>query len=59
MHCMSNTSKGVIIITRYNAAYPHALHARHGSERPERSQCPHGSEGLDAPRPQQRGSEVD
>lgn len=28
--------------------YPHALHSRHGPERPERSQGPHGFEGLNA-----------
>ena len=39
--------------------YPHALHSRHGSERPEGPQGSHCPEGLDASSTQQGGSEVD
>ena len=40
-------------------SYPHALHSRHGPERPEGPQGSHCPEGLDPSSPKQGGSEVD
>ena len=40
-------------------SYPHALHSRHGPERPEGPQGSHCPEGLDPSSTKQGGSEVD